>query len=145
MENPYRPPAPVSGAAHAPGGLPDPAAVRAWLIAQYRKGSHRDHQVASQESDVPEDYGDFSIHDGINLIAAGSSRNLRATFRHYLDRLLRAEVPIFLWTPDSDGHVREWLDGDHEADPDACPMCDGTGEVECRTCGGTGKVDDDDD
>lgn len=85
--------------------------IRTWLIAQYRARDHGDYQVACQESDLPDDYGDFSVYDGIHSIGGGYSRRLRSTFREYLDRLLRAEVPIFFWKPDSDGSTREYLDG----------------------------------
>lgn len=114
--------------------------VREWLIARYLAGQHKGYEVASQETDLPPDYGDFYICDGIDLIAGGSTPNLRTTFRQYLDRLLRAEVPIFFWKPDSDGKVREWLDGKHDPDPNECLECHGTGETECSECHGTGKT-----
>ncbi len=115
-------------------------AVRQFCIAYHLKG--RPHSACTLSADdLPTNYGDYSVWDGVDLIAGGSTRNLRSSFQEYEHRLQNAAVPIFIWKPDTDGHIAKWLDGpreEAEPDPDECSECDGTGEIICPECDGTG-------
>ncbi len=86
----------------------------------------------------PLEYGNYAAYDGVNLLAAGGSRDLCSSFAGLKDRLSEAALPVFIWRPDTDGTTREWLDNPGLLGDNAmkCYHCEGSGE--CVHCSGTG-------
>ncbi len=103
--------------------------IRDWLIAEDLKRSPGYH-TAESAGDVPQGYGSYNSYDGIQLMRAGCSRNLRLSYELCRYRLSKAEIPIFRWEPDTDGSVRTYLDDEREDEfTEECTACHGEGTV----------------
>lgn len=80
---------------------------------------------------LPDDYGDYAVYDGLDLIAFGTTRSVAKAFSEYQHRLNSASIPIFIWRVDLDGSSRHWLEDDHfnQSSGRVCDRCEGTGYI----------------
>lgn len=70
----------------------------------------------------PAIYGSYTVYDGAELIGIGYSADLMQTYANFSERLAESAAPVFIWKPDLDGSIQEWLE---RAEPVMCPHCGG--------------------
>ena len=79
------------------------------LIKFMQEGDRDGWLYSSSIEDVPEDFGHYSLHDGLKGRGCGVTANMRQSIKssYWFTQL---QHPIFSWLPDTDGSAALWLE-----------------------------------
>jgi hypothetical protein len=79
------------------------------IVDQLRKKwKAKGWNVTANLEEIPESTGVYALFDGIQIKASGVTFNMRKSIAS-CTWFGKCEIPIFMWMPDMDGSVEEWL------------------------------------
>lgn len=70
-------------------------------------------------TDIPGEMGHYALYDGLNMMSAGVTFNMRQSLQDSIGRHQRPLRAIYHWKPDNDGSAGLWLNGKIR-----CSRCD---------------------
>ena len=93
------------------------------IIARLMREKRIDRNVSLSIEEIPDEIGSYWVYDGLICMGGGMTRRMRNAVIALSRRGLKR--PIFIWSPDSDGSVALWLDGQIR-----CSICSAVTKIE---------------
>ena len=106
---------------------PDQLRIETELLATLMSEQRENEgwKVSLSIEDVPDETGNYSLHDGLDGCGGGVSYHMRQGIQSLMAYARPLRRPIYLWKPDVDGSAALWLEGKIR-----CPHCSEVMDIE---------------